>query len=97
MDTMGKNMKSSVEHRSGGWMLKSAAGQAEAAVVRRLHGGYGSAGTSSGSVLDEATGERLVVKGLGALRESSFAMMEDVDLTKPIAEQVFHLSTKAKG
>ncbi|THV15268.1 hypothetical protein [Rhizobium rhizophilum] len=38
---------------------------------------------------DPTTGEVVVVYGAGALKDSPLDLREDVDLTKPIAEQVF--------
>ena len=52
--------------------------------------------TSSHELRDPKTGRLVTVRGLGALKDSTFAIRKGVDLTKPIAKQALKPAARAR-
>ncbi len=50
---------------------------------------------SSYELRDPKTGRLVTVRGLGALKDSKFAIRKGVDLTKPIAKQALKPGARA--
>lgn len=48
------------------------------------------------TVTDPKTGKVFVVRGIGSMKDHKLELIEGIDLTKPIAEQVFALKTFGK-